>query len=275
MTQPVIAFIGGGNMASALLNGLVADGYPTGALIVTDPDDSKRQTMESSLGIRTTGDNDFAVGEAQVVVLAVKPQVLRGVCESIRDAVQRRKPLIISIAAGVRSSDIERWLGDDLAVVRCMPNTPAMVGAGATGLLANQRVSAEQRQQAEMLLRAAGVTVWVKKESDIDVVTAISGSGPAYYFRVMEAMQAAAEGMGMPAETARLLTLQTAFGAAKMALESDDSPATLREKVTSPGGTTEQAINALDAGELGELFDTAMRAARDRAEELADMLGKD
>lgn len=275
MTQPVIAFIGGGNMANALLNGLVADGYPTGALIVTDPDDSKRQTMETSLGIRTTGDNAFAVGEAQVVVLAVKPQVLRGVCESIRDAVQQRKPLIISIAAGVRSGDIERWLGDDLAVVRSMPNTPAMVGAGATGLLANQRVNADQRQQAEMLLRAVGITVWVKNESELDVVTSLSGSGPAYYFRVMEAMQAAAEGMGMPAETARLLTLQTAFGAAKMALESDDAPAALREKVTSPGGTTEQALNTLNQGELGELFDAAMRAARDRAEALAELLGKD
>lgn len=275
MTHADIAFIGGGNMANSLMGGLLADGYPASSLIVTDPDSDKLSTIEGRMGVRTTADNGVAVSEAQVVVLAVKPQVMREVCAGIRDQVQERRPLVISIAAGIRSGDIERWLGDDVAVVRTMPNTPALVGAGATGMVANSRVSDEQKHQAESVMRAAGLTIWVHSEADIDAVTALSGSGPAYYFLVMESMQAAAVKLGLSEETARLLTLQTAFGAAKMALESEDSPATLREKVTSPGGTTERALNSFQSGGLPELFDQAMHAARDRAEELADMLGKD
>jgi pyrroline-5-carboxylate reductase len=170
---------------------------------------------------------------------------------------------------------MSKWLDCDLPIVRCMPNTPAMLQVGATGLFATSNVSNEQRDQAERILRAVGITLWVNEESDIDSVTAVSGSGPAYYFLMMEAMQAAAEKLGLPAETAKLLTLQTALGAARMALESQDDPATLRQKVTSPGGTTEQAILSFEENGLRDIFEQAMTAARDRSISLSEQLDKD
>lgn len=275
MNEP-IAFIGAGNMARSLIGGLVADGWPEDALWAVDPNPGQREVLAAQWpGLHLGEDGAEAIAHADVVVLAVKPQVLGEVCRALAGAVQARRPLIVSIAAGVRSADIERWLGGQLAVVRCMPNTPALVGCGATGLAANERVSPTQRAVAESILRAVGLTVWLDDESALDAVTALSGSGPAYLFLVMEALEDAGVQLGLPRETARLLALQTAFGAAKLALESDEDAATLRARVTSRGGTTERALQVLETGGLRELMAQALTAARDRSRELADQLGRD
>jgi len=205
--------------------------------------------------------------------LAVKPQILESVCQQLSATLQAKRPLVISIAAGVRSTDIDYWLGGNMAIVRTMPNTPALIRSGATGLFANNAVNDAQKEQAEHILRAAGITVWVPNETDLDIVTAISGSGPAYYFLFMEAMQQAGQKLGLDEPTARLLTIQTAFGAAKMALESPDDCATLRQKVTSPNGTTEKAIQSFESHQLRETIEEAMKAAKDRAISLANELG--
>ncbi|MCG5512294.1 pyrroline-5-carboxylate reductase [Ectothiorhodospira shaposhnikovii] len=271
-----IAFIGAGNMARSLIGGLVADGWNPSALWAADPSEDQRALVGRHWpDIHVTDVNAEAIAHCEVLVLAVKPQVMAEVARAMAPQVQARKPLVVSIAAGVRSEDIERWLGGDLAVVRCMPNTPALVGSGATGLAANTRVDARQRDLAESLLRAVGMTVWLEDEAQLDAVTALSGSGPAYCFLFIEALEDAGTALGLPRETARLLALQTAFGAAKLALESDEDAATLRARVTSRGGTTERALAVLEAGELRELMQRALTAARDRSHELADQLGRD
>ncbi|MFP4683190.1 MAG: pyrroline-5-carboxylate reductase [Ectothiorhodospira sp.] len=271
-----IAFIGAGNMARSLLGGLVTDGWNPEALWAADPDPQQRGEINRRWpGIHTVEDNDTAVAHADVVVLAVKPQVLGAVCRALSPAVQARSPLVVSIAAGVRGTDIDRWLGGGLPLVRCMPNTPALVGSGATALVANAQVTGDQRDLAESLLRAVGLTVWLDDEDQLDAVTALSGSGPAYGFLLIEAMENAGVDLGLPRETARLLALQTVFGAAKLALESDEDAATLRTRVTSPGGTTEQALAVLESGGLRDLMQRAMTAARNRSRELADQLGRD
>ncbi|HXH03768.1 MAG TPA: pyrroline-5-carboxylate reductase [Candidatus Competibacteraceae bacterium] len=274
MHYSTLAFIGGGNMARSLIGGLINDGYPAERLWVADPGAEHRQQLAGQFGIHTTADNLEALAHAEVVVLAVKPQVIKGVAVQLADAVQQRRPLVLSIAAGVREPDLRRWLGGDLPIVRSMPNTPALVGSGAAALYANPWVSAAQRQQAESILRACGLTVWVEQETLLDAVTALSGSGPAYFFLVMEAMEQAGVALGLEPATARLLTLQTAFGAAKMALESEEGPALLRERVTSPGGTTERAIAVLREAGLEALFGRALSAACERARELGDLLGE-
>jgi len=246
MTQQTIGFIGAGNMARSLAGGLLANGWARADLVVSDPDPQQRQAIETTLGLRTYASNSDCAAHAQVLVLAVKPQVLKSVARDLAASVQAKKPLVISIAAGVRTEAIERWLGGGLAVVRAMPNTPALVGSGASGLYANARVGPEQRDLAEALLRAVGVAVWLDREDLLDAVTAVSGSGPAYFFLFIEALEAAAMHAGLDRATARLLTLQTAYGAAKMALESGEEPAQLRRRVTSPGGTTEQAIKVME-----------------------------
>jgi pyrroline-5-carboxylate reductase len=273
MNNPCIAFIGGGNMACSLIGGLIADGYDPLNIWASDPNEAQRDSLRRQFGVNTCAGNVQAVERADIVVLAVKPQVLGDVSVQLIEVVQRKKPLIISIAAGVREPDLRDWLGGAMAVVRTMPNTPALIGSGATALFANPLVSEAQRQQAESLMRAVGVTVWVQDEHLLDAVTALSGSGPAYFFLVMEAMEQAGAAMGLNADHARLLTLQTALGAAKMALESSQGPAGLRARVTSPGGTTERAIEVLQQGKLEELFSKALDAARQRAQDLGDLLG--
>lgn len=275
MSQTRIAFIGAGNMASALIGGLIADGTAKDLIIASDPNTDQRSHLHDSYGICTVDNNAEAISDADVVVLAVKPQLLQQVCNELSSHLKDKHCLIVSIAAGIRCSTMSKWLNSDLPIVRCMPNTPAMLQVGATGLYATDNVSNEQLDQAERILRAVGITLWVNEESDIDSVTAVSGSGPAYYFLMMEAMQAAAEKLGLPAETAKLLTLQTALGAARMALESQDDPATLRQKVTSPGGTTEQAILSFEENGLRDIFEQAMTAARDRSISLSEQLDKD
>ncbi|MES9970106.1 MAG: pyrroline-5-carboxylate reductase [Candidatus Thiodiazotropha sp.] len=273
MSNDNITFIGGGNMATSLIGGLIADGYDQGRITVSDPDPDKLAQLAARCGVHTLSDNNSAVSQAEVVVLAVKPQVLKAVAEDLAASIQEVKPLVISIVAGVNESTLRHWLGGEVALVRCMPNTPAMIQSGATGMHAGPGVSETQRNQAESILRAVGLTRWVDNESQMDAVTAVSGSGPAYFFLIMEAIEASARGMGLDEETARLLTLQTALGAARMALESSDSPARLRQKVTSPGGTTERALGILEEGELRTLFDKALKGARERSVELSDMLG--
>lgn len=273
MKKPNIAFIGAGNMAGSLVAGLVGDGLDPAQIRVSDPDSGKRQALADQFGIAVFPDNHAAVAGADVVTLAVKPQILRMAAEDLADSVQTGQPLVISVAAGIRAPDLSRWLGGNVPVVRAMPNTPALVRSGATALYANSRVSAEQRDLAESILRAVGLTLWLDDEAQMDAVTALSGSGPAYFFLIMEAMQDAAQQLGLTAQTARLLTLQTAFGAAKMALESTDDPATLRQRVTSPGGTTERALEVLENGALRGLFLKALQAAAARSRELAEQAG--
>ena len=271
-----LAFIGGGNMARSLIGGLLHNGWPARQIVVSDPDpEQPARLYQLDPDLSVINDNDAAAAAADVVVFAVKPQILQMVCRELADTLQQSRPLVLSIAAGIRSTDIERWCGGDLPIVRCMPNTPALVQSGATGLFANAKVSDAQRALAETLMRAVGTAVWVGDEPQLDAVTALSGSGPAYVFLVIEAMQAAGEKLGLADEVARLLAIETVFGAAKLALESPDSPATLRERVTSKGGTTERALEVLEAGGIRKLFEDALAAARKRAEELAEQLGKD
>ena len=276
MNASRIAFIGGGNMAAALIGGLLQDA-PAGSrpsIVVSDPSEERRRTLAERLAIETTEDNHAALEGAQMVVLAVKPQMMREVAEDLADGLAAGQ-LVISIAAGIPVEALQGWLGGHRAVVRAMPNTPSMVGCGASGLFAAEAVSEEQRSDAESLMRAVGVVQWLEEESQIDEVTALSGSGPAYAFYLMESMQAAAEELGMASDTARLLTLETVFGAAKLALAADESPAELRRRVSSPGGTTEQAIRALDDAGVREAFARAVRASRDRSRELAAQIGED
>ncbi len=269
MNNATLTFIGGGNMAASLVGGLIADGWDPARIRVADPDANQRERMAASHQVTTTPDNQAAVSDADVVVLAVKPQLLASVAKDLAAGIAQQQPLVISIAAGIRETNLRGWLGADTAIVRAMPNTPALVRSGATALYANPAVSEEQRSLAESILRAVGLVIWVEDEALMDAITALSGSGPAYFFLFMEALQAAGEEQGLSAETARLLTLQTAFGAARMALESSDDAGTLRHHVTSPGGTTERAIGMLQEGGLADLLSRAVQGAAERANELA------
>ncbi len=270
-----ITFIGGGNMAQSLIGGLIEDGFNPQHIHVSDSNTLCLETLSNKYPVQTYSDNLTASTDAKVVILAVKPQQLQSVLKELSPEWQSNR-LLISIAAGIKLDDMARWLDtDDVAIVRAMPNTPSLVQAGAAALCANSSVSTQQHELAESILRAVGLAIWVEDEDKMDAVTALSGSGPAYFFLVMEAMEFAAKEMGLEAETARLLCLQTAFGAAKMALESDESTATLRERVTSPGGTTERALHELDDGGLRGLFENALIAAALRSRELANQLGED
>lgn len=269
-----IGFIGGGNMARSLIGGLLASGVDKSRLHAADPNDSQCSELNKDFGINTTCQNQEIIDLCDVIVLAVKPQVMKEVANQL-DISKAAFKLFVSIAAGIRSSALQKWLGDEVPVVRTMPNTPSLVQSGAAGLFASKEVTDEQRDQAESILRAVGLTVWVNEESQLDAVTALSGSGPAYFFLVMEAMEKAATQMGLDPETARLLTVQTAFGAAKLALEIKDEPAELRHKVTSPGGTTERAVAVLQEKNLQAIFAEALKAARDRSIELASQLEQD
>lgn len=271
--QATLCFIGAGNMTKSLIGGLIASGYPKENILATDPSSEQRQNLTETFGVHCYETNQQAIEQSDVVVLAVKPQILKSVCEEIQSGLQQRDKLIVSIAAGVRSKDIDVWLGGEQAIVRTMPNTPSLIQSGATGLFANERVSVEQKNLAEQIMRAAGLTIWVNEESKLDAVTALSGSGPAYYFLFMEAMEESAQKLGLDAKTAHLLTMQTALGAAKMVMESSDDCATLRQNVTSPNGTTQKAIETFENEGLRNTVEKAMTAARKRAEELANELG--
>ena len=278
--KKVITFIGAGNMSRSLIAGLIQDKTDL-EIRIADPDDAQLQSIQTNwTGITAFTDNLQAIDNADIIVLAVKPQIMQKVCEPLQAVLASQDTLIISIAAGVGISNLNDWLGGSaldgsdnqndkpLPIVRCMPNTPALVQSGMTGLYANQQVSDEQHDLAESILRAVGSTLWLSGEDKLDAVTAVSGSGPAYYFLVMEAMQNAAQKLGLSAEESRLLVLQTAFGAAKLALESRDDASVLRQRVTSKGGTTEAALKELMEGGLPELFEKALTATENRSREL-------
>lgn len=271
LTSDRIAFIGAGNMARSLMGGLIATGREPGSVMASDPDHEALATA-AALGVETTPDNNRAVDCASVVVLAVKPQVLGSVMKLLAPSLEQSQ-LLLSIAAGVPVQAIVRWAGQPMGVVRCMPNTPALVGMGASALYANEHVSAQQRTDAARILESVGEAVWVDSEVEIDVVTAVSGSGPAYVFYLMEAMIAAGVELGLDADVAQRLTLQTVRGAAEMARSSTVEPAELRRNVTSPGGTTEAALGVFDSHGLAATIRSALAAAARRARELAAEFG--
>ncbi|MGN6512332.1 MAG: pyrroline-5-carboxylate reductase [Lysobacteraceae bacterium] len=264
-----IAFVGGGNMARSLVGGLVARGTPAGRIRVAEPVAALREGLAREFGVAAFADNAQAAAGAATWVLAVKPQVMRAVCEALAPLAQAQRPLVVSIAAGITSTQLARWLGGGVAVVRTMPNTPALLGAGVTGLHANAAVDAPGRAAAEALLSAAGRTVWIDDEARMDAVTALSGSGPAYVFLLAEAMQAAGEAEGLPADAARILALQTILGAARMLIEGGEPAAELRRRVTSPGGTTQAALEAFEAGGFRALVARAIHAATERGRALS------
>jgi pyrroline-5-carboxylate reductase len=264
-----IAFIGGGNMARSLVGGLVDKGCKPGRITVSEPDAGQRAAIAKRMPVRMSADGAAAVRDADVVVFAVKPQVMQSAAKAVAEAAQAKRPLIVSVAAGIATGDLDRWLGGGQAIVRVMPNTPALLGAGAAGLYATSRVSAEQRATAQALMEAVGQAHWIEDESLMDAVTALSGSGPAYFFLLMECMETAALELGLPAGTARALILQTAYGAARMAQESGEAPATLRKQVTSPNGTTAAALGVFEDSKFAALVQKALTAARDRGRQLS------
>lgn len=274
MSDTQIGFIGGGNMAASLIGGLVADGWDSQTIHVSDPDQARLNYLQEHFSIKGYTDNQTMLTQTSVVVLAIKPQLMAETVAPLAATITKQQPLLISIAAGISIDNLSRWCAGYKTIVRCMPNTPALVQSGATGLYADATVNSPQRDLAETIMRAVGLTLWVDNEAQIDAVTALSGSGPAYFFYVMEAIEQAGLDLGLSAENARLLTLQTAFGASKMALESSDGPQSLRQKVTSPGGTTERALNILEQGDLKPLFIEALSGAYERAQELASILGQ-
>ncbi|MCM2973611.1 pyrroline-5-carboxylate reductase [Larsenimonas suaedae] len=272
MTTQKLSFIGAGNMASAIFGGLIDSGYPADHITATSPDQGQLDALKERYAINTTTDNAQAVRDADVVVLAIKPQIMKDVCAPLAEHLSH-KPVIVSVAAGLKVDTLDHWLGGGHAIIRCMPNTPALVGEGASGLYANARVGAEQRETATRLLEAVGIVEWVEEESLLDAVTAVSGSGPAYFFLILEALEAAGVNRGLPLEIARRLAIQTAFGAAKMARDSDQDPAQLKRNVMSPKGTTEQAVFSFENAGIKAMFDDATRACAERASDMSDEFG--
>lgn len=267
-----IAFIGGGNMARSLIGALLRQGRAPSTITVAEPNVDLRNQLAADFGVAVFADGVSASADAEIIMLSVKPQVMRAVCESLSSSLSVTKPTIISIAAGIRLDQIDAWLGGGYPVIRCMPNTPALIGAGASGLIANAAVTASGREHAEAILGAAGTTTWIDREALMDTVTALSGSGPAYFFLLIEALEDAASAQGLPREAARALAIQTCLGAARMAAEENESPARLRERVTSPGGTTQAALEAFSEGGFRELVSAAVAAATTRGQELSNSL---
>jgi len=266
---PRITFIGGGNMARSLIGGLVRAGTRGTDIAVAEPNANLRTALAHDFGIATFDSGSDAAQGVDAIVFAVKPQVMKTVCASLRDIVQAHKPLVVSIAAGIRIDQIDAWLGGDVAVVRAMPNTPALIGAGAAGLVANVRTDARQRELAQRILDAAGLAVWITDEALMDTVTALSGSGPAYFFLLVEALEDAAVAQGMPREAARALVTQTCLGAGRMLREEGEAPAELRRRVTSPNGTTQAAVESFEADGLRAVAARAIAAATKRGQELS------
>ena len=268
-----LAFIGGGNMAAALIGGLIGRGLAPARIVVADPNRDQQQRLIRDFGIAAAPHAANAVQDAEVLVLAVKPQHMRAAASEVSAHLGGARPLIISVAAGIPHAALLGWLGTGGAIVRAMPNRPALCGFGATGLYAPPGLGAAERALAESILAAVGITVWIERESQMDTVTALSGSGPAYFFLFMEALEAAARDLGLEPGVAHRLTLQTALGAARMAGESPDSLAVLREQVTSKGGTTAAALAILDAADLRGIVASALAAADRRSAELAAEYG--
>jgi pyrroline-5-carboxylate reductase len=271
--QGDVAFVGGGHMARSLVAGLIARGIDPRSIRVAEPVAALRDGLQRDLGVRVFADNADAVAAAATWLFAAKPDVIGAVCEALAGCAQSQRPLVMSIAAGITTADIARWLGGGIAVVRAMPNTPALLGAGVTGMYANARVDAAQCLRAERLMRAAGEVVWLTDESLMDAVTAVSGSGPAYVFLLAETMLDAARSQGLPDDAAHALVLRTILGAARMLTEADAGPAELRRRVTSAGGTTQAALEVLENGGFRALLADAIDAAAVRSRELSSVGG--
>jgi pyrroline-5-carboxylate reductase len=266
-----LSFIGGGNMARSLIGGLIARGTRATDIIVADPVASQREALRTHYGVNATPDNVEAARDARLLILAVKPQEMRNVMLGI-EASLPPDCLILSVAAGIRASDIKRW-ANGRPVVRCMPNRPALQGCGITALYATQDVATSARERAERILSAVGATLWVTEEAHMDAVTAVSGSGPAYFFLLIEMLEQAGAKLGLPADVSRRLAVETAYGAGLMAHEASESPTTLREQVTSKGGTTEAALEHLEAHDVRAIFADAIVAAAHRSREIAEQFG--
>ena len=266
-----IAFVGGGNMATAIIGGLLRQGRAANSILVIDPVAEQRQRLQDKLGVQTAAGPDSALSQASTVVWAVKPQQFKeaaGACAALCP-----QALHYSVMAGLRTDDMARLLGSP-RIVRAMPNTPALVGQGMTGLFARAEVTAPERERIEQMVAPTGQHLWVQREADLDAVTALSGSGPAYVFLFIETMMQAAQDMGLSAEQGRQLALATFGGATALAAQSPDAPAVLRERVTSKGGTTYGALTHLEAAGVKPAFIAAMRAAEKRAGELGDEFGR-
>lgn len=266
---PRIAFIGTGNMAGSIIGGLLAEGYPADKITATARSEANQQRAQALGAIHVTADNASAIVQSDVVVLAVKPQMLKDVVVEYAEVLSGK--LIISVAAGVTCTSLSQWLGRDSAIIRCMPNTPSQLRVGAAGLFANAQCSAQQRAIAERILSAVGLVVWCDNEDDIHAVTAVSGSGPAYVFLFTQCMIEAGAACGLSREVAEKLALQTVFGAAKMASETDVDVVELRRQVTSPNGVTERAIQSFEADDLAAIVSRAMHTAVARSQEMSQL----
>ncbi len=274
MQNSLIGFIGAGNMAHAIISGLINNGTKRNQIKISDINEALLSLRKAELNLEVFTDNAKLAAQCGVIVLAVKPQVLSSVCKALKDKLTTNT-LIISIVAGVRSGDIERWLGDSQAIVRTMPNTPALLNQGITGLFANEQVSDKQKSLAENILNSVGECLWVDDESLLDAITAVSGSGPAYFFLMLESMAKAGVALGLDEAVAQKLSLQTALGASMMASNSKDSPQQLRNKVTSKNGTTQAAIASFQDQDFEVIIIHAIRAAFDRANEIGIELGNE
>ena len=265
-----VAFIGGGNMTRAIVLGMLKNGFVADNIIISEPDNRRRDALAAEMpGVEVLASNEDALRRADTVVLAVKPQVLPDVCKGLAETAQQRRPLVISIAAGTRGADIDTWLGGDLAVIRVMPNQPALLGLGVSGLVGNDRAGEAELARAEAIVEATGTVVRVESEAEIDAVTAVSGSGPAYFFLLIDMLATTGVKLGLAPEAARILAIETARGAAAIAREEEETMETLIARVRSPGGTTAAALDSLDASGVRDIFDRAVTAACDRAAELA------
>lgn len=274
-TNIEVGFIGAGNMAGALIGGMIDKGLPADKVMVFDPDTGKTGALRDQFAVQIAGDNGELLRRCDIVVLAIKPQVMRQVLTPLSGSLPDAPPLIISVAAGIRVASIEQWLGRSLSVIRVMPNTPSLVGVGASGLYANERVTAEQRTTTETLMQSVGVTAWVDDEQQLDTVTGVSGGGPAYFMLFMEAMVEAAAARGLDRDAAHALVVQTCRGAAELAGRSTESLEQLRINVTSPGGTTERALATMQDAGIHAIIRDAVNAAADRADELATTLAEE
>lgn len=270
--KTVIGFIGAGNMAYALIKGLLNNGFDANQINISDPNEELLQSRESELEVTTYSDNTSLLSNSDIIFFAVKPQVLSSVCLELKGVV-KSKHLFVSIVAGIRSSDINRWLGGNFALIRTMPNTPALFQTGVTGLFANELVDNEQKSLVSSILSSVGECFWVDEEKLIDAITAISGSGPAYFFLLMQSMTQAGMALGLDEETANSLSIQTAYGASLMANKTGKDSRTLRAEVTSPNGTTQSAIESFQDQNFEGIVANATRAAYDRARELSNELG--
>jgi len=274
--SPTISFIGAGNMASAIIGGMLDSGFNASSIWASAPNDDHLQSIRKRFGISVTTDNRYCAQQADMLVLAVKPQAMADVCRDIAPIAQNTRPLMVSIAAGLSADTLDEWLGGGLPIVRVMPNTPSLVGKGAAGLFASEGVTSTQKEMVQSVFEGVGIAVWVEDEALLHGVTALSGSGPAYFFLMLESLEAAAIEAGVNPETARQLAIQTMAGAAEMAAKSEHDPAQLKKNVMSPGGVTEQAIHTFEEGGMRDLVKKAYNAAYKRSEEMAkELAGKE